>query len=156
MTIGVVGNNAKPDVATAVGSLLAILDARKIEYILDVDMRDVLSSIARTAKFVEAAAMREGVDVVIAFGGDGTMLATSRLLVGSRIPLLGVNLGRLGFLAEFSVDALDEMIEELVDGRVQIVERGLLQATFPDNPTIEPLVALNDIVIDKSDGSRMV
>ncbi|MBC8146249.1 MAG: NAD(+)/NADH kinase [bacterium] len=156
MTIGVVGNNAKPDVASAVGSLLAILDARRIEYILDTDMREVLSSIDSAGHFVEAAAMRERADVVIAFGGDGTMLAASRLLVGSGVPLLGVNLGRLGFLAEFSVDALDEMIEELVNQRVQIVERGLLQATFPDNPAIEPLIALNDIVIDKSAGSRMV
>ena len=156
MTIGVVGNSSKADVASAVASLLAILEQRGIDYLLDEEMRAVLGSLSDRAGFVPALAMRDRADVVVAFGGDGTMLATSRLLVGSGVPLLGVNLGRLGFLAEFSVDALDEMIEELVNGRTRTVERGLLLATFPDNPEIEPLLALNDIVIDKRDGSRMV
>jgi NAD+ kinase len=156
MVIGVVGNSSKPDVASAVGSLLAILEQREIDYILHEEMRAVLASLSDGGHFVAASALRDRADVVVAFGGDGTMLATSRLLVGSGVPLLGVNLGRLGFLAEFSIDALEEMIDELVSGRTRTVERGLLRATFPDNPEIEPLLALNDIVIDKRDSSRIV
>jgi NAD+ kinase len=156
MIIGVVGNSSKPDVATAVASLLTILEQRGIDYLLHDEMRELLHSLGDGSRFVPAGGLRERADVVVAFGGDGTILATSRFLVGSGVPLLGVNLGRLGFLAEFSVDALDEMIEELVDGRTRTVERGLLRASFPDNPEIEPMLALNDIVIDKRDGSRMV
>lgn len=156
MTIGVVGNSAKRDFTSAVGSLLAILESRQIPYMLDSGLRSVFESVGAGGRFVNASEMRDQANVVVAFGGDGTMLAMSRMLVGSGVPLLGVNLGRLGFLAEVSVDSLDEMIDELVSGRTQIVERGLLQATFPDNPAIAPLIALNDIVIDKSDGSRMV
>jgi NAD+ kinase len=156
MIIGVVGNSSKPDVASAVGSLLAILEHRRIDYILHDEMREVLSSLSDRSHFAPMKALRDRAGVVVAFGGDGTMLATSRFLAGSGVPLLGVNLGRLGFLAEFSVDALEEMIDELVEGRTRTVERGLLRATFPDNPEIEPLVALNDIVIDKRDGSRIV
>ncbi len=156
MIIGVVGNSSKPDVATAVGSLLAILQQRGIDYVLHDEMRELLQSLSDRSRFVPAKGLRDRADVVVAFGGDGTMLATSRFLVGSGVPLLGVNLGRLGFLAEFSVDALEEMIEDLVNGRTRTVERGLLRASFPDNPEIEPLLALNDIVVDKRDGSRMV
>lgn len=156
MIIGVIGNSTKSDAASAVASLITILDRRGIAYVLAEEIRSMLPASNTAQSYIEPEAMRERANVVVAFGGDGTMLAASRVLAGSGVPLLGVNLGRLGFLAEFSVDALEEMIDELLTGRMRTVERGLLQATFPDDPDVAPLIALNDIVIDKRDSSRMV
>ena len=100
--------------------------------------------------------MRDVCDAVFAFGGDGTMLSAGRMLAGSQAPLIGFNLGNLGFLAEFSVDAIDETIDEFVGGTCRIVERTLLQATFPEESGKEPLVGLNDIVLDKRETRLMV
>jgi NAD+ kinase len=156
MLLGVLGNLDKGDTASAVGSLLAILDRRSLRYLMHDIMRGTFDSLGELGQFAGADDLRSRADVVVAFGGDGTMLAASRFLAGSGVPLLGVNLGRLGFLAEFSVDSLEEMIDELLAGRIRLVERGLLRATFPDHPEIEPVLALNDIVIDKREGSRIV
>src|SRR5512133_1870382 len=119
MTIGVLGNLDKPDAATAIASLLAILERRSIGYVLLDTLRSTYASLCPPERFLTAEQLLKTADVAVAFGGDGTMLADSRFLAGSGVPLLGVNLGRLGFLAEFSVDALEQMIEELVAGRIR-------------------------------------
>lgn len=156
MRIGIIGNIDKPETEAGVRALAAILAGRDIPFLLSEMLRQAFGNLGLLGEFVPETAFRDRVDVVIAFGGDGTMLSTSRLLAGSGVPLLGVNLGKLGFLAEYSVDELEQTVEELVTGRCRIVERSLLCATFPDNPDIEPLLGLNDIVIDKRDGALML
>lgn len=156
MLIGVVGNINKQDVPAAVGSLAGILVRRGHRFLLHVALREALGPLDPLAEFVEPEELRRRSDVVIAFGGDGTMLSTSRFLAGSGVPLVGVNLGKLGFLAEFSVDSLEQMLDELLAGTTRTVERTLVTATFPGNPDQEPLVALNDIVIDKRGSTLML
>lgn len=156
MRIGIIGNVNKPETETGVRALGSILTQRGIPFFMHDALRTAFRNLEGSGEFIAEEAFREQVDVVIAFGGDGTMLATSRLLAGSGVPLLGVNLGKLGFLAEYSIDELDQIVDELVTGQCRIVERTLLHATFPDNPELEPLVGLNDIVIDKRDGALML
>lgn len=156
MLIGIVGNTQKLEAAASVRGLIEILNRRSISYLLQDTLVATFEELRGLGDAVPVEGMRERVDLVIAFGGDGTMLATSRLLAGSGVPLLGVNLGKLGFLAEFSPDALEQTIDEFLNGGCRIVERSLLQATFPDTPELEPLIALNDIVLDKRDGALML
>ena len=156
MRIGILGNASKPETAAGVSALVTILNRRGISFLLHDGLCEAFGNLSSLGEFVSGEAFRELADVVIAFGGDGTMLATSRLLAGSDVPLVGINLGKLGFLAEYSIDSLEQTVEELVSGQCTIVERTLLKATFPDNPELEPLVGLNDIVIDKRDGALML
>ncbi len=111
------------------------------------------------AERVEALPLEEFgrfADVVMCFGGDGTMLACARRLADSDLPLLGVNLGKLGFLAEFPADNLRATIGDILNGRYRIVDRALIETTveLDDKPTT--LYALNEFALEKRDSSRMI
>src|SRR5437764_206106 len=65
-------------------------------------------------------------DIVVVFGGDGTIIRVSRLASGLQVPILGVNLGRVGFLAEITPDLLHGRVEALVEGKYWLERRALL------------------------------
>jgi NAD+ kinase len=87
-------------------------------------------------------------DYVVSFGGDGTILDIADRLADSQIPVLGVNLGRLGYLAEISPEEMFKGAEALLSGDIEISERMMLKCTlFTENNTIiKELYALNDIL----------
>jgi len=91
-------------------------------------------------------------DIVISFGGDGTILAVSRLLINSDLPIMGFNVGKLGFLAEFSINDIDREIEDVLKGNYRIIDRAVLETEIDG----ETLYALNDFVVEKKDSSRMI
>ena len=91
-------------------------------------------------------------DVVISFGGDGTMLAAAQQLIDSDVPLMGVNVGKLGFLAEFSTSELKEAIDALINGDYRVVDRTVLETTLNG----EKVYALNEFVIDKYQSTGMI
>ncbi|MFC2130418.1 NAD(+)/NADH kinase [Bacteroidota bacterium] len=91
-------------------------------------------------------------DIVVSFGGDGTILAAARLMIKTDLPIMGFNVGKLGFLAEFSVNDLDKTINDLIKGNYRIIDRAVLQTEFDG----EIVYALNDFVIEKKDSSRMI
>lgn len=91
-------------------------------------------------------------DFVVTFGGDGTMLSAARTLLNGDIPIMGVNVGKLGFLAEFSVNELDDALPSLVNGNYRIVDRAILETTVRG----ETLYALNEFVIEKSHSPKMI
>jgi NAD+ kinase len=91
-------------------------------------------------------------DMVITFGGDGTLLAAARLLIGSDVPIMGVNVGNLGFLAEFPVSQLDDALAVVLSGQYRIVDRTTLTTTIEGN-TIH---AVNEVLLEKATQSRMI
>lgn len=93
-------------------------------------------------------------DIVLTLGGDGTILRTVQAIGSSSIPILGVNLGGLGFLADTPPDAFIEHIQSFIEGRYILEERSLLQCRVGDST--ENFVAFNDMVIDKAGFSRVI
>ena len=95
-------------------------------------------------------------DMVISLGGDGTFLKAASRVGGKGIPILGINTGRLGFLADISPEEMEETFNELYDHRYRIEERSVLQLTC-DHPRLmrEPY-ALNEIAVLKRDSSSMI
>lgn len=91
-------------------------------------------------------------DTVISFGGDGTMLRLSKMMVDSGVPIMGINVGRLGFLAEYRVHELEAAMQAITSGGYRIVERHLLSAAVEG----EQSMALNDIVLERKLSSRMI
>lgn len=91
------------------------------------------------------------VDIVIVVGGDGTFLAASRHFSKENIPLLGINTGKLGFLAQIQKHEINDGIEKLIQGKFKIEERLMIQAKSQENKHYE---ALNDIVIRGSSITR--
>ncbi len=91
-------------------------------------------------------------DIVISFGGDGTMLSAARQLITKDIPIMGMNVGKLGFLAEFSIHEIEENIKNILQGHYRVVDRAVLETSLNN----ETLYALNDFVIEKKGSSRML
>jgi NAD+ kinase len=83
----------------------------------------------------------EKVDLIIVFGGDGTLLNSARQYLDSQIPILGVNMGNVGFLTDLSVDNFETTIAEILSGNYKIEERNLVSAQFDDNH----LYGLNEV-----------
>jgi NAD+ kinase len=92
--------------------------------------------------------LAEQVDLVVSLGGDGTMLRAMRMVLGHRAPVLGVNLGRLGFLAEIDIPELDEALSAIDGHRFVVETRSAVQATFAGRTT----TAFNDVVLVRIPG----
>ncbi|MCE2503527.1 MAG: NAD(+)/NADH kinase [Chlorobi bacterium] len=155
MRFGIVGNISKQGTAPAISRLVEALRLRGLQWNLQ-DRLQAFDELKQIGEFVSREVMRETCDAVIVFGGNGTMLSTGRKLAGSNVPLLGFNLGKLGFLAEFSVEVIEETLDEFLEGSCRIVERTLLEASFPEDTGKTSLLALNDIVIDKRETRLMI
>ncbi len=94
---------------------------------------------------------------ILVLGGDGTMLYTARIAAPSRIPLLGINLGRLGFLSELDIPDVISGLEKLVSGDYSIEERMMLKSeVIRRGNTMETAIALNDAVITKGAFARLI
>jgi NAD+ kinase len=95
----------------------------------------------------------EGLDFLFSLGGDGTFLETVNLVRDSGTPVLGVNIGRLGFLSYISQENMDESLESVFSGKYDIEERMLLKVEVPGVNLDDMAVALNDVRIYKTSGS---
>ena len=96
-------------------------------------------------------------DVLMVLGGDGTMLATARLLRGRGTPVLGVNLGTLGYLTEFSTEDVIPALEMIIKGDYQVDRRMILEwQVLRDGDLVGAGAALNDVVVNKSALARII
>ncbi len=94
----------------------------------------------------------ENLDLAIALGGDGTMIRCGHKLQGSGVPVIGINLGTLGYLTEIELDSMEDSVRLALSGSFTVEERVMLEAKIGDDP--KRYTAINDIVIhrDLSDG----
>jgi len=156
---GIVGNLEKERLPFVVGELLKRVHLGSVEFLMADTLAKAVKSglkkeIAGRAKIVPEKKVLMDSDMIIALGGDGTILRTARFVGIHEKPILGINLGKLGFLAEVSLDELEECFVDIVAGRYIVEERMMLQAKATGLPPT--FVALNDIVIDKYGTSRVM
>jgi len=95
-------------------------------------------------------------DMVLSFGGDGTLLRTAHLTGPNDTPLLGVNIGRLGFLADIEVDQLFEALESITNGEYTIEERMVLEAQIDNASKFDTEWAVNEFVVDRSGAAGLI
>jgi NAD+ kinase len=106
---------------------------------------------------VELDAFAVGLDVVVSLGGDGTMLRAVDLSYEARVPVLGVNVGQLGYLTEVEPQDLDSALDRLVDGEYEVSERMMLQIDVESaGPAHGRWFALNEAVLEKVHTGRLV
>ncbi len=106
---------------------------------------------------MQEADLCDAADLVIAIGGDGTMLYASRLARGSGTPILGINRGRLGFLADVTPDEMINSVEQVLQGNYTRDSRMLLEACLhTDSGKESTAFALNDVVLQRRETGRMV
>lgn len=95
-------------------------------------------------------------DILLSFGGDGTLLDSLTLVASNGIPVLGINAGRMGFLSSTSMKNLDKVLGELLNGQYIIEERTLLEFESAEDIFDDVPLALNDFTINKRDTSSML
>jgi NAD+ kinase len=100
----------------------------------------------------EAAALADRADLLVSLGGDGTMLRSMRLAGGAATPVLGVNLGRLGFLAEIDVDGLAAALTSIDEHRYQVEPRMAVRMCLPGDQVV---TAFNDIALVRMPGDGL-
>jgi len=157
MKFGIIGNLNKPELTEAVSLLIAELERSKMDYAIDSKIVDLLKKSGTKVSSKHSVSQKEcmNVDMVVAFGGDGTMLSTARAVGSKEVPILGVNLGKLGFLAELAPQDIKEAIGEILKKRYVVEERLVLEGTSRNVPN-KTFYAVNDIVVDKSGYSRVI
>ena len=105
----------------------------------------------------ESRDIPERADLVVVLGGDGTLISVARLVGDREVPILGVNLGSLGFLTEVTLDELYPALESCLSGDYRVSERMMLRASVErDGIEIESHQVLNDVVINKGALARIV
>ena len=97
------------------------------------------------------------VDCILVFGGDGTILHAVKNALNYQVPILGINLGHLGFLSEISLDELEKSLNELKNNKYKILSRMMLKITLRQkNRPVITAVALNDAVISKGEKPKLI
>jgi len=155
MNIGIVGNTGKPSALEVITEFAQVLTRQNVSCIFADDLvgRLDLPGNASIAKISELGAL---CSVVISFGGDGTILSTAKEIGASGTPILGVNVGTLGFLTEVLVQELEETVVDLIENRYTITDRMVLHVRIGDEENGKNFYALNDVVIDRGSGSRLI
>jgi NAD+ kinase len=155
--IGIVAKHGLTAAAPHLTGVVAWLADRGV----DVRMDSETAAIAGTATVptVSRDELPREVDLLLVLGGDGTLLGVADAVgaAGVRIPILGVNFGRLGFLTEVTLSELFPTLEEVLAGRAQVHERRMLRArTIVDGAIEDDQLVLNDVVVTRGAISRVI
>ncbi|MCJ7499342.1 NAD(+)/NADH kinase [bacterium] len=152
--IGIITKTTSSHADEVMGKLVPWLTGRGVKVRMQEDYRGLADgdSIAVPREHVP-----DGVDMVLVLGGDGTLLSAARLLEGTNQPILGINLGSLGFLTELGLDEIFEALEKVLEGEYTIESRVRLEASLHRaGEQIGHYQVLNDVVINKGALARII
>ena len=151
--IGVFCKPKAPSATDILGRLIPWLRKQKYHVFLD----EGTAAIINETSSHEKKEISQQADLLIVLGGDGTLLSVARVAHPHNIPILAVNLGSLGFLAEISIDELYPTLENILAGKFEIENRMLLNACIWRNgEKVEDHNVLNDVVINKGAVARVI
>lgn len=132
--------------------LLPWLQERKCQVFLEPEVASALGM-----KGYDKDSIPGLIDIMVVLGGDGTMLSAARLIAGRNIPIMGVNLGGLGFITEINIDEIFSALEQVLQGKCSVEERIMLDASvLRKSEKVCRFTALNDIVINKGALARII
>lgn len=147
-------NPDKPESRPVVAEAVQSIRATGRTVVLDQVTRDFLELEAETLPSIPALA--RSVDLLVVFGGDGTMLGVARKLGNASTPVMGINIGSLGFLTAVSSKQLNEALSKVWEGDFDLDSRRLIQAKGKLKQGEFEQAALNDFVISRGAASRMI
>ncbi len=145
---------ANPEVARLAKEAVTLLTQRRVEVVLN---EESATPLGYPAQGIAEGDLAGRADVLVVFGGDGTILRAARQAAPRAIPILGVNLGGFGFLAEVNDTEVGEALIRLLEGDYRLDERMMLRAqVLRSGRAAREFLALNDIVVTKSGYARLV
>lgn len=152
--MGLIGNSEKVACFNVVRQALRLVAAAGRKIYAETRTAQLAKSKAATCD--TAAELARVVDLLLVFGGDGTMLRVAREIAGRRTPMLGINIGSLGFLTAVPSEELRPALEHVWKGEFSFESRVLLQASGRCNGQLIEQTALNDVVISRGVASRLI
>lgn len=151
--VGIYAKKNHPDVEVITSDICKRFKVEDIEVLLEDSLAEQIGQVNGYSD----EEIPELVDLIIVLGGDGTLISVARLIGSRNVPIVGVNLGRLGFLTEITCDELPEMLERLISGDYQVSDRMMLDAFIHRNgKAIGQFTVVNDIVINKGALARII
>lgn len=153
--IGLIGRPGSPHVVETLQTIIQFLQQRNLQILLGQEIAELLPQ--DTHQRATRKILGETCDLVIVVGGDGCLLGAARDLARFKVPLLGVNRGRLGFLTDILPSEVEERIGEVLDGEYSTEYRFLLEAQVKrDGQIIGDSSALNDVVFHSGNSVKML
>jgi NAD+ kinase len=154
-TIGLIGKYGDPGISQTLTTMAAFLKSRRIEVWLDEETAQTFPG--HSLNTATRRQLGERCDLAIVVGGDGTLLTVARDLADHAIPVVGVNLGRLGFLTDISPDTMLDVLSDILAGHYCPEDRFLLHGNIiRDGRTIQESDAFNEVVVHKWNMARMI
>ena len=157
--IGIIAKKNKPEAVPIANHLMAWLRSKKIEVYIEEEIGQLLlpASSEPSLKTIKRETIPIDMEMIIVLGGDGTLLSVARQVWNKNIPILGVNLGGLGFLTEITLDELYRVLERVIQDDFEINEREVLNAAvIRRGERIAEFTVLNDAVINKGALARII
>jgi NAD+ kinase len=152
-TIGIACKPSPKETRSLVESVFSWLEARNVTTVFDDETARLIGRKGGRSR----ESLPRHCDVVVTIGGDGTLLSVARWACRTRTPILGMNLGSLGFLTEVTREDLFPRLEEILQGRHEVESRMMLSArVYRGSRTLSSLSVLNDMVINKSALARIL
>jgi len=160
MKVAVYGKQFQKDVAPYVLELFQELEKAQMEILVFEPFYDFLSKQINLNLFLNTfntyEELKNDIDLFVSVGGDGTILDATTLIRDSGIPIIGVNTGRLGFLADIAKDEIPKTIKQLVNKRFSIDKRTLLKLETEEPIFGDLNFALNEVTISRKDTTSMI
>jgi len=157
MKFVIIGNEHQAEKAKHVGKLMELLRQHKAKVLMEKAFMEFLQRELKLnfpdAEVLDLDDLRA--DMAISLGGDGTFLKAASIVGSHNIPILGINTGRLGFLADASIEDMEDTLDEIYANHYKIEERSVLQLTTSNSLEIYPF-ALNEVAVLKHDSSSMI
>jgi NAD+ kinase len=151
--IGLMGQYKTQEGNQTLHTLIDYLQKKTLDVYVESETAASLN--ANDVQIINKDQLGETVDLVIAVGGDGTLLQAARCIVDNGIPVVGINHGRLGFLTDICAKDLEEKLDDIFAKTFFIEKRFLLQAEV-EGQSLPPCAALNDVVIASGDAAHMM
>ena len=143
-----------PEIAQSLRALRDFLRQRGCEVMLE---RDTAAGVGENGAVAGYDEIGRSADLAIVIGGDGTMLAAARNLAHHKVPLAGINQGRLGFMTDIALSEMSDSVGAILEGRHTIEERALIEAEIlRGGRTLMRTVALNEAVVTKGSQARLI
>ncbi|MDC1492978.1 NAD kinase [Flavobacteriaceae bacterium] len=157
MKVAILGKIIKSEPTEYITKIISLLEKRGVSVFLEFEYFNVLNG-AISGSFKSFKELDKSFDLLISIGGDGTILKAITFVKNLSIPIVGINSGRLGFLAKIQIDNIENAIEEIILGNYTISERSLIEvSTSEENQQLSRLnFALNEISVSRKNTTSMI
>lgn len=155
-TIGIIGNFRKPQLWDLLPGLVEWLQEHNVTVVLSDRLVGPAYDPPTGVQVHPAGTLVRHVEMMLSIGGDGTLLSTIRVVGKAQVPILGIHMGGLGFLAEVTMADTFKALEEVLAGKYNLEDRMVLAVDLQHKGKLETYYAVNDVVVDRGSSPRLL